>query len=418
MKKLFIVIAVLFVGIAFLPQDGFAYDQNVFQPRTTKPGYTNKRFIKKTDKYGGYNIYIDSNPPSRPTPGSVLPNCTAYCWGRAYEILGKAHKLPWTDAKNWYSEAKAAGFKVGQTPKVGSIMCWGGGGHGHVAVVEIIANGKITLSESNYNTDYFFTTTKTLDELKTRSPGGFQGFIYLGNFKQATGTTIYYNNHGGNSYTPETIKFGDKFYTPSTSDVKSVGYTLKGFYYYRNWDSTFKIYNKSKGDYEWVTQAAIDKNGYSKYVFDPGSGHKMSKAWVKNGDFYTYQKLTAHAVWKANGHKISFSKKGATSGKAPASKTVKTGGTIVIPGKGTLKKKYIFQKAYTFKGWTIKRNADKKYYSKDGGWYADNKTNKKKHPKRVYKPKQSFKLTAKAWLSNSMTNTKTSFTFTPVWEKP
>lgn len=67
-----------------------------------------------------------------------MPNCTAYAYGRAYEILGSEPKLSWNNAEQWYGYNKANGYyKYGQTPKVGAIACWSYSyGGGHVAVVE------------------------------------------------------------------------------------------------------------------------------------------------------------------------------------------------------------------------------------------------------------------------------------------
>lgn len=52
----------------------------------------------------------------------------------------KSGNIDWSgDAKNWYANAKAAGYQVGSTPKVGAIVVWPGvsanGGSGHVGVI-------------------------------------------------------------------------------------------------------------------------------------------------------------------------------------------------------------------------------------------------------------------------------------------
>lgn len=125
-----------------------------YKPRTTAPSKTDKYYINYSK--GGYNtaIVIDSKT------GWVMPNCVGYAQGRFREICGD--KNVWSkvgcklagNAETFYNSAKSAGMKVGQTPKLGAIICWEGKGSaaGHVAVVEEIKpNGDIVCSESGYN---------------------------------------------------------------------------------------------------------------------------------------------------------------------------------------------------------------------------------------------------------------------------
>ena len=60
-----------------------------YKKRTTAPS--------KTSKY----YYSTSNPFY--SAGYGMPNCTAYAWGRWYELLGKRPtKLSTRNAENWY----------------------------------------------------------------------------------------------------------------------------------------------------------------------------------------------------------------------------------------------------------------------------------------------------------------------------
>lgn len=62
-----------------------------------------------------------------------MPNCTAYAYGRAYEILGSEPKLSWNNAEQWYDYNKSNGYyKYGQTPKVGAIAA------GHITVAAVM----------------------------------------------------------------------------------------------------------------------------------------------------------------------------------------------------------------------------------------------------------------------------------------
>ena len=57
------------------------------------------------------------------------------------------------NAGGWAVNARAKGFRVGTTPRVGSIVVWphDGNGYGHVAyVTDVSSNTRIQVKESNY----------------------------------------------------------------------------------------------------------------------------------------------------------------------------------------------------------------------------------------------------------------------------
>ena len=126
--------------------------------------------------------YYNSNYNVFQKYGYGLPNCTAYAYGRAYEILKSTPKLSWKGAGQWYDYNKSGGYySYGNTPKLGAIACWCYSGGGHVAVVEKIENGTITLSNSEWGGRTFYLTTCSTSD---KNYGGnswwtFQGFIYL-----------------------------------------------------------------------------------------------------------------------------------------------------------------------------------------------------------------------------------------------
>lgn len=140
-----------------------------YTPRLTAPESNNVYYYNSN-----YNVFQKY--------GYGLPNCTAYAYGRAYEILKSTPKLSWNGAGQWYDYNKSGGYyKYGSTPKIGAIACWCYSGGGHVAVVEKIENGKITLSNSEWGGRTFYLTTCSTSD---KTYGGnswwtFQGFIYL-----------------------------------------------------------------------------------------------------------------------------------------------------------------------------------------------------------------------------------------------
>ena len=146
-----------------------------FKPRLSAPAATDKHWIH-TSK-GGLNscILISGN--------SCIPNCVGYAWGRFYEILGKAPRLSRGNAEMWFGTVD--GYKRGQTPKLGAVICWRKGkagwasdGAGHVAIVEKVNDdGSIVISESGYKA-FRFRTRVLRPPYAIGSAYVFQGFIY------------------------------------------------------------------------------------------------------------------------------------------------------------------------------------------------------------------------------------------------
>lgn len=139
----------------------------MYKPRLKAPAPNNVLWTKKNPFHSA---------------GYGLPNCTAYAWGRWYEIIGKAPKLSLGNAGNWYKNIKD-GYDRGDTPRLGAVICWSkvGGeaqGKGHVAIVEDIkTDGSIVIGESGYKKFRF--RTMTLKPPYTYFTGyKLQGFIY------------------------------------------------------------------------------------------------------------------------------------------------------------------------------------------------------------------------------------------------
>ena len=110
----------------------------------------------------------------------LVGQCTWYACGRFLELNGE-FKLENANAKNWFKQDK--GYKKGNTPKLGAIMCWDGE-YGHVAIVEEIHDGYVTTSEYNYAGDKKFHVRDRYAKNDYNTSGShlkFQGFIYSPN---------------------------------------------------------------------------------------------------------------------------------------------------------------------------------------------------------------------------------------------
>ena len=146
-----------------------------YTPRLTQP--------EKSSKY-----YNSNENPFQAAGYGILPNggnCTAYAWGRAYEILGVKPKLSTASARYWYGyNQQTKAYPYGKEPKVGAILCLsdnGNGAGGHVAVVEKVnSDGSIVTSESGWQSYVFKTNTRyKSDNYTLGGPYTFQGFIYI-----------------------------------------------------------------------------------------------------------------------------------------------------------------------------------------------------------------------------------------------
>ena len=164
-----------------------------FTKRTTAPSKDNRYYYKD-------NAYYKN--------GYGMPNCTAYAYGRVYELLDYIPSgLYYGNAENWYDNTK--NLEKGKTPKLGSIICWSKGkvgfsndGAGHVAIVEEIkSNGDIITSNSAYQGTNFYIKTYTKESNYYMGENyNFLGFIYL---------PVNFENKE-DKVTDEKIKVGDK----------------------------------------------------------------------------------------------------------------------------------------------------------------------------------------------------------------
>lgn len=88
--------------------------------------------------------------------GRLLPRLAfsgnGYAYGYCTYYVASRRYVPsnWGNAYNWYYAARAAGYAVGSAPAVGAIAWTPSGYYGHVAYVESVSGGSVTVSEMNY----------------------------------------------------------------------------------------------------------------------------------------------------------------------------------------------------------------------------------------------------------------------------
>lgn len=108
----------------------------------------------------------------RRAPGS-RNNAYPYGWC-TYWVATRRYVPPrWGNARNWLNSARRAGYQTGSTPAVGAIVVLNESWLGHVAYVEAVSGGRITISEMNY-TGWGIASRRTIP-----ARGGLiMGYIY------------------------------------------------------------------------------------------------------------------------------------------------------------------------------------------------------------------------------------------------
>ena len=150
-------------------------DTVTFTPRTKAPS------TNDTNEYRYY--YSDENPFNATRiyglinneSNSGVGNCTAYAYGRAFEILGCNPNLPTCGADGWYDNC--TNYEKGKQPELGAVACW----THHVAIVEEIHENYIVVSESAWG-KYLFNTAisyKSNNDYTYGTGRQFYGFIYI-----------------------------------------------------------------------------------------------------------------------------------------------------------------------------------------------------------------------------------------------
>lgn len=290
-----------------------------FEPRLSAPAYNNKYY------YSSLNPFYAT--------GYGMPNCVAYAYGRAYEILGTKPNLCTSSAHKWWNYNKSGGYyPYGSEPKLGAIACWTRGGSGHVAVVEAINGNQVTVSQSHSSGTVFNTYTLTAGN-ESSYAGYFQGYIYIleglenisydkivaangyqtGNYQVKTGgyDLRVRNAAGTNGEAVSQIPDGSTLYVSEINgDWGKVSYDGKtgyinlaycSFQGMANYDGDYYKFNgskvdenytglvKSKGTWYYIKKGVYDKT-YNGFVTNDNGTWKVTngKVTMRDTGFYKY----------------------------------------------------------------------------------------------------------------------------------
>lgn len=147
-------------------------------PTNERPGYVAPSQGASYGAYDGGYSTIDAQMAGASAGNRyAFGNCTWYAYERRVQ-LGLPVGSFWGNAATWAMYARAAGYRVDNTPSVGAIAQWNayqGGSYyaGHVGIVESVnSDGSITISEMNYLYNFNRVTSRTI------APSSVSNFIH------------------------------------------------------------------------------------------------------------------------------------------------------------------------------------------------------------------------------------------------
>lgn len=133
------------------------------------------RVVAGDPSRGGYPSYLAFAPQDSVVDpwGMYNRECVSYT---AWKVQQRHGYMPYWggrgNANEWPANARAAGIRTGSTPRVGSVAVMSGGYYGHVAWVESVSGGTITVSQYNWGVRGEYTEM-------TVSASAFDTYIYF-----------------------------------------------------------------------------------------------------------------------------------------------------------------------------------------------------------------------------------------------
>ena len=104
---------------------------------------------------GGYPMsWCNAEQDAYSTPWGYSRECVSWAGWRRQQLGRPVYG--WGNANQWDDGARAAGYRVDNTPEVGAVAQTNAGYYGHVAVVEAVQGNNVVVSEMNYDNDGHF----------------------------------------------------------------------------------------------------------------------------------------------------------------------------------------------------------------------------------------------------------------------
>lgn len=205
--------------------------------------------------------------------------CTSFAAFRLSNVNGFEIPKAYGNANEWGYRARREGYRVDNTPTIGSIAWSTAGTYGHVAWVSNVMGDQIEIEEYNYG----YTEAYNKRSIKANTMTGFIHFKDLdggsvGNSQTSvlTGGTHYFKNKAAIKNQPLASATAIDYYYPGEKVHYNQILEKDGY----KWLS-YTAYN---GSYRYVQLEAVNKNpiGYSGISSTGGTHYFKSKSAIKN----------------------------------------------------------------------------------------------------------------------------------------
>lgn len=170
--------------------------------------------------------------------------------------------------------------------------------NGHSIFITGVSGNTVTYTDCNAGATCVIRWGKTMSKATLASK--------LTNIREAPGSmsiygmTVSYDNNGGTgSIKAHSIAYENSFTVSSSTAIKKTGYTLEGYYLYRNGDK--KYYTVNQG---WQDEATITSKGYEIKLYKGKDKITLDKTLTDKPS--SLNKFTLVAKWKSNTFNIEF----------------------------------------------------------------------------------------------------------------
>ncbi|VNW87153.1 choline binding protein D [Streptococcus pneumoniae] len=235
--------------------------------------------------------------------------CTSFAAFRLSNVNGFEIPRAYGNANEWGHRARREGYRVDNTPTIGSIAWSTAGTYGHVAWVSNVMGDQIEIEEYNYG----YTKAYNKRSIKANT---MTGFIH---FKDLAGGSV------GNSQT--SVSIGGIHYFKSKSAIKTeplASATAIDYYYPGenvHYDQILEkdgykwlSYTAYNGSYRYVQLEAVNKNPLGNSVLSStgGTHYFKTKAAIKNQPlasataidyYYPGEKVHYDQIFEKDGYK-------------------------------------------------------------------------------------------------------------------
>ncbi|CAM1671315.1 choline binding-anchored murein hydrolase CbpD [Streptococcus mitis] len=210
--------------------------------------------------------------------------CTSFAAFRLSSVNGFEIPRAYGNANEWGHRARREGYRVDNTPTIGSIAWSTAGTYGHVAWVSNVMGDQIEIEEYNYG----YTESYNKRSIKANTMTGFIHFKDLdgGNVvssgkvfnsqPSSTGGTHYFKNKAAIKNQPFVSATSIAYYSPGESVHYDQVLEKDGY----KWLS----YISYNGSYRYVQLEAVNKNPLGNSVLSStgGTHYFKTKAAIKN----------------------------------------------------------------------------------------------------------------------------------------